>query len=47
MWGELESGMLWKIPLRDFQVSHEFTFIWRRVIIYAEQYREVFRRLSA
>ena len=27
---EFESGMLRKIPLRDFQVSHEFTFIWRR-----------------
>ena len=44
---ELESGMLRKIPLRDFQVSHEFTFIWRRGSIYAEQYREVFRRFSA
>ena len=39
--------MLRKIPLRDFQVSHEFTFIWRRGSIYAEQYREVFRRFSA
>lgn len=44
---ELKSGMLRKIPLRDFQVSHEFTFIWRRGSIYAEQYREVFRRFSA
>ena len=44
---ELESGMLKVIPLKDFRVSHEFTFIWRRGSIYADQYREVFRRFSA
>lgn len=44
---ELESGTLKEIPLKDFHVSHEFTFIWRRGSIYADQYREVFRRFSA
>ena len=43
---ELENGELHKIVLKDFQVSHEFTFIWRRGSIYAERYREIFRRLS-
>lgn len=43
---ELERGTLREIPLKDFHVSHEFTFIWRRGSIYADQYREVFRRFS-
>lgn len=43
---ELENGELHKIVLKDFRVSHEFTFIWRRGSIYAERYREIFRRLS-
>ena len=43
---ELAEGALVKIPLKDFRVSHEFTFIWRRGSIYAERYREIFRRFS-
>ncbi len=43
---ELEDGSLKKIPLKDFHVSHEFTFIWRRGSIYADRYREIFRRFS-
>ena len=44
---ELEKGALNKIPLRDFRLSHEFTFIWRRGSIYAERYRELFQKFSA
>ena len=44
---ELEKGALKKIPLRDFRLSHEFTFIWRRGSIYAERYRELFQKFSA
>lgn len=43
---ELRTGTLARIPLKDFKVSHEFTFIWRRGSIYADRYREVFRRFS-
>lgn len=43
---ELRTGALMRIPLKDFRVSHEFTFIWRRGSIYADRYREVFRRFS-
>ena len=43
---ELRTGALVRIPLKDFRVSHEFTFIWRRGSIYADRYREVFRRFS-
>ena len=44
---DLENGSLIRIPLQDFQVSHEFTFIWRRGSIYADRYREQCRRFSA
>ncbi|MCC2255241.1 LysR family transcriptional regulator [Ruminococcus sp. CLA-AA-H200] len=44
---DLENGVLKKILLQDFAVSHEFAFIWRRGSIYADRYREIFRRFSA
>ncbi len=44
--GELEDGSLRQIPLQDFPVTHEFAFIWRRGSIYADWYRELFRRFS-
>lgn len=44
--GELEEGSLRQIPLQDFPVTHEFAFIWRRGSIYADWYRELFRRFS-
>ena len=43
---ELEEGSLRQIPLQDFHVTHEFAFIWRRGSIYADWYRELFRRFS-
>ncbi len=43
---ELEDGSLRQIPLQDFPVTHEFAFIWRRGSIYADWYRELFRRFS-
>ena len=43
---ELKEGSLRQIPLQDFPVTHEFAFIWRRGSIYADWYRELFRRFS-
>ena len=43
---ELEEGSLRQSPLQDFPVTHEFAFIWRRGSIYADWYRELFRRFS-
>ena len=43
---ELKDGTLIQIPLRNFQVYHEFNFIWRRGSIYGDRYREIFRRFS-
>ncbi len=44
---ELREGTLKKIPLKDFHLSHEFNFIWRKGSIYADRYREIFRRFLA
>lgn len=43
---ELREGTLKQIPLRNFQVYHEFNFIWRRGSIYGDRYDEIFRRFS-
>ena len=43
---ELENGELKQIELKDFQISHDFTFIWRRGSIYADTYQALFRRFS-
>ena len=43
---ELKDGTLIQIPLRNFQVYHEFNFIWRRGSIYGDRYDEIFRRFS-
>lgn len=42
---ELEQGQLVRVELEDFELSHDFTFIWRKGSVYSEYYREVFRML--
>ena len=44
---ELREGTLKRIPLKGFEISHEFSFIWRRGSIYADRYKEIFRRFSS
>ena len=39
---ELREGTLKRIPLKSFEISHEFNFIWRRGSIYADRYKEIF-----
>lgn len=43
---ELEKGELRRIILRGFEISHDFTFIWRRGSIYADTYQILFRQFS-
>ena len=43
---DLKKGILKRIPLKGFDISHEFNFIWRRGSIYADRYKEIFRRFS-
>ena len=42
---ELKSGILREIELADFQISHDFTFIWNRGSVFSENYREIFKLL--
>ena len=44
---ELKEGTLKRIPLKGFDITHEFNFIWRRGSIYADRYKEIFRRFSS
>lgn len=42
---ELEDGRLKCVELKDFELSHDFTFIWRKDSIYSDYYRELYRLL--
>lgn len=39
---ELKEGALKEIPIKGFDVAHDFTFVWRKGSIFAERYRELF-----
>jgi DNA-binding transcriptional LysR family regulator len=38
---ELKKGTLQEIKLKDFQVSHDFTFIWNKGSIFSKNYQEI------
>ena len=42
---ELAAGTLCEIPLEDFAVEHDFSFIWRKDSLFADRYREIFHLL--
>lgn len=44
---ELESGILRMVPIKNFQIAHEFTFVWRKGSIYQSEYQEYFETLTA
>ena len=43
---EQESGSLIEIKLEDFQVLHDFSFIWNRRSIFSEHYHEIYKILK-
>lgn len=43
---DLEKGIIREIKLEDFQVSHDFAFIWNKGSIFSENYREIFEILK-
>lgn len=43
---ELEAGTLVRIPLQDFYLAHDFTFIWPKNSIFSEYYKELFGILA-
>ena len=40
---EIASGSLLEIPLEEGEISHEFSFIWRKGSVFGSYYREVFQ----
>jgi DNA-binding transcriptional LysR family regulator len=43
---ELETGILEKVDLKDFEVSHEFTFIWQKNSIFQKEYEMMYKRFQ-
>lgn len=42
---EIDNGTLIQIPLDDFRLSHDFTFIWNRDSIFSKEYEAIFQEL--
>lgn len=42
---ELEYGILRQIPLSDFDVHHNFNFVWRKNSIFVDRYQNIFDSL--
>lgn len=42
---ELADSSLRQVELADFQVSHEFTFLWRKNSVFEQEFRQVFQEL--
>ena len=43
---EIKRGNLKEIVLKDFVVEHDFTFIWNKGGVYAEDYRGICREFT-
>ncbi len=42
---EIKAGSLREIRLREYDFTHDFTFVWRKGSIFAERYKELFELL--
>lgn len=43
----LKAGKLRKLSLRDFQIRHDFTFIWEKNSLYADRHQQICAELKA
>ncbi len=43
---ELEDKTLMEIPLSDFKIAHDFSFIWNKDSIFSAQYEAIFQELQ-
>ena len=43
---ELENGSLIEIPLKNFQISHDFSFIWNKESLFSQEYEKIFQELK-
>lgn len=44
---EISNGTLMEIPLDDFKITHDFTFIWNKDSIFSNEYEEIFEELQS
>ena len=44
---ELADGSVRQVELADFQVSHEFNFLWRKGSVFEAEFRQIFLELSS
>ena len=43
---ELKKGTLVQIPLSDFMVMHDFTFLWNKGSLFSDEYEHIFQELQ-
>lgn len=43
---EISNGTLIQIPLSDFTVSHDFTFLWNKDSVFSEEYEQILKELK-
>ena len=41
----IQNGTLRRLPLKDFELEHDFTFIWNRGSVFSDIYRKVYEEL--
>lgn len=44
---EISNGTLKQIPLTDFMVTHDFTFLWNRDSIFSKEYENIFEEFQS
>lgn len=44
---EMANGTLKQIPLSDFMVMHDFTFLWNRDSVFSKEYETIFQEFQA
>lgn len=44
---EISNGTLKQIPLADFMVTHDFTFLWNRDSIFSKEYETIFEEFQS
>ena len=42
---ELKKGTLVQIPISDFMVMHDFTFLWNKDSVFSQEYESIFHEL--
>ena len=43
---EIAKGILKQIPLSDFMVMHDFTFLWNKDSVFSKEYESIFEEFQ-